>query len=259
MSNSALISYTRISPNRSVPRNHAIDRITVHCTAGQATAVGLGAIFASPARRASCQYGIGRDGAIALVCPEKDRSWCSSSPANDHRAITIEVSSEAVHPYAVTDAAYKALLDLLTDICRRNGKTKLVWFGDKAKTLAYAPKAGEMVMTVHRWFAAKACPGDWLYSRHPQIAAEVNRRLGGGAAAAAAPAPAKTESGAMVRVTTGRLNIRSGPGTGYKTVGQITDRGVYTIVAESTGSGASRWGKLKSGAGWISLDYVTRL
>lgn len=177
MSNSPLVSYTRISPNRTIPRNHAIDRVTVHCTAGHLTASGLGSVFAPPSRRASCTYGIAKDGTIALICPESDRSWCSSSPPNDHRAITIEVSSEAVHPYRVTDASYKALLDLLTDICKRNGKNKLLWFGDKAKTLAYTPRAGEMVMTVHRWFANKACPGDYLYSRHGQIAEEVNKRL----------------------------------------------------------------------------------
>ena len=177
MSNSPLVSYTRISPNRTIPRNHAIDRVTVHCTAGHLTASGLGSVFAPPSRRASCTYGIAKDGAIALICPESDRSWCSSSPPNDHRAITIEVSSEAVHPYKVTDASYKALLDLLTDICRRNGMTKLIWFGDKAKTLNYTPQLGEMVMTVHRWFANKACPGDYLYDRHGQIAEEVNKRL----------------------------------------------------------------------------------
>lgn len=177
MSNSGLVSYTRISPNRTIPRNHAIDRVTVHCTAGHLTASGLGSVFAPPSRRASCTYGIAKDGAIALICPESDRSWCSSNAANDHRAITIEVSSEAVHPYKVTEVSYKALLNLLTDICKRNGKTKLVWFGDKAKTLAYTPKAGEMVMTVHRWFANKACPGDYLYNRHGQIAEEVNKRL----------------------------------------------------------------------------------
>ena len=261
MSNSSLVSYTRISPNRTIPRNHAIDRVTVHCTDGQLSAAGLGSTFAPPSRRASCNYGIAKDGAIVLICPEKDRSWCSSSPPNDHRAITIEVSSEHVHPYKVTDAAYRSLLNLLTDICRRNGKTKLLWFGDKAKTLAYSPKSGEMVMTVHRWFANKACPGDYLYNLHPQIAAEVNRRLAGGSASTAVPTTStpKPASGKTVRVTTARLNIKRGPGTNYPVCGKITDRGIYTIVAESTGIGASKWGKLKSGAGWISLDYVTRI
>ena len=257
MSNSSLVIYTRISPNRTIPRNHAIDRVTVHCTDGQLSAAGLGSTFAPPSRRASCNYGIAKDGAIVLSCPEKDRSWCSSSPPNDHRAITIEVSSEHVHPYKVTDAAYRSLVNLLTDICRRNGKTKLLWFGDKAKTLAYSPKSGEMVMTVHRWFANKACPGDYLYNLHPQIAAEVNRRLAGGEEKPADPSTTKTNY--KIRVTTEALNIRKGPGTNYAKAGCITSKGIFTIVQESDGPGASKWGKLKSGVGWISLDYVTRI
>ena len=250
MSNSPLVNYTRLSPNRTVPRNHAIDTITIHCTAGQCTAVGLGNIFAPPARRASCNYGIGLDGSIALICPEKDRSWCSSNPPNDHRAITIEVSSEAVHPYKVNDAAYKALLNLLVDICQRNGIKKLVWSNSKSDRINHRNGCN---MTVHRDYANKACPGDYLYNLHPQIAAEVNRRLAGGAAD---PKPKGTAVSKVVRVTTGSLNIRSGPGTNYGTVGKITDKGIYTIVQESTGPGAKTWGKLKSGAGWISLDYT---
>lgn len=175
--NSSLVAYTKISPNRTSPRNHAIDRISIHCVVGQCSVETLGNIFAPTSKQASCNYGIGKDGKVGLYVEEKDRSWCTSSAANDHRAITIEVASDTTHPYAVTDAAYAALLDLCTDICRRNGKTKLLWLGDKDKTLAYTPAADEMVMTVHRWFANKACPGQFLLDRHPQIAAEVTARL----------------------------------------------------------------------------------
>ncbi len=181
MSNSSLVTYTKISPNRTSPRNHKIDTISIHCFVGQVTAksgCNAGAFTKyDPDNGASCNYVVGHDGSIGLCVEEKDRSWCTSSGSNDHRAVTIETASETKDPYKVTAAAYAALLDLVTDICRRNGAKKLLWFGDKAKTLAYTPKSGEMVMTVHRWFAAKACPGDWLYSRHGQIAAEVNKRL----------------------------------------------------------------------------------
>ena len=181
MSNSPLATYTRISPNRTSPRNHAIDRITIHCYVGQVTAeLGCsGARFTTydPIGGASCNYVVGCDGSIGLCVPEGDRSWCSSNRANDHRAVTIETASGTVHPYAVTDAAYSALLDLVIDICRRNGKRKLLWMEDKAKALAYMPAADEMVLTVHRWFAAKACPGQYLLERHEEIAAEVTRRL----------------------------------------------------------------------------------
>ena len=181
MSDSPLVTYTRISPNRSSPRSAAIDRITIHCYVGQVTAERgcSGARFVNydPVNGASCNYVVGYDGSIGLCVPEEDRSWCSSSPSNDSRAVTIETASDNFHPYAVTDAAYRALLDLVTDICRRNGKNRLIWMDNKTAALAYQPRDGEMVMTVHRWFAAKACPGEYLLGRHGEIAAEVTRRL----------------------------------------------------------------------------------
>ncbi len=195
MSNSKLVSYTKISPNKNSPRNKAIDRISIHCVVGQCTVERIGEIFAPSTRQASSNYGIGLDGRIGMYVEEKDRSWCTSSGANDHRAVTIEVASDTYHPYAVTSEAFSSLLDLCTDICRRNGKTKLLWFGDKDKTLAYKPKANEMVLTVHRWFANKACPGEYLYSRHGQIAAEVTARLGGSEGAGSTGAASKPSSG----------------------------------------------------------------
>lgn len=177
MSNSPLASVTQISPNRSSPRNHKIDRITIHCFVGQVTARRGCEVFLPATKKASCNYVIGYDGSIGLCVDEGDRSWCSSSSANDNRAVTIETASDNRAPYAVTEKAYSALLDLVTDICRRNGAKKLLWFGDKDKALSYTPKDGEMVMTVHRWFANKSCPGDYLYERHGEIAAEVTRRL----------------------------------------------------------------------------------
>lgn len=178
MSNSPLVTYTNITKNKNSPRNHAIDRITIHVIVAQWTAKQCCDYFATTPDQSSANYCVGKDGSIGLSVDEADRSWCSSSSANDHRAVTIETASDTKHPYAVTDKAYVALLDLVTDICKRNGKKKLLWFGDKDKTLAYEPAADEMVMTVHRWFANKACPGDYLYERHGAIAEEVNRRLG---------------------------------------------------------------------------------
>lgn len=180
MSNSSLVEYTKISPNKSSPRKNAIDRISIHCVVGQVSIQSLGSIFSPSSKKASSNYGIGYDGKVGMYVEEKDRSWCTSSSANDNRAVTIEVASDAKDPYAVRDAAYKGLLDLVTDICKRNGKNKLIWFGDKDTTLAYTPKSNEMVLTVHRWFANKSCPGNYLYNLHPQIVAEVNRRLAEG-------------------------------------------------------------------------------
>lgn len=194
MSNSGLVVYTKLSPNHSGQRTHSIDRITPHCVVGQLSCESICGCFTSPQREASCNYGIGMDGRISLSVEEKNRSWCSSSNANDQRAVTIECASDKTAPYAMTDAVYAALIDLCTDICKRNGKSKLLWFGDKNKTLSYEPKADEMIITVHRWFANKSCPGDWLYKRLGDLAAKVTSRLGGGS---------QQPSGTLYRVQTG--------------------------------------------------------
>ena len=167
MSNSSLICYTRLSPNCNKPRNHVLDTITIHHMAGNLSVEACGEMFARPSRKASSNYGVGSDGRIALYVDEANRSWCSSSPENDHRAVTIEVANCGGEPdWPVSDKAYAALLDLVTDICRRNGIKQLRYTGDKTGNL-----------TMHKWFAATACPGPYLESRFPAIAAEVNRRL----------------------------------------------------------------------------------
>ena len=173
MSNSSLISYTKISPNKTPNRSHKIDTITIHCVVGQCSVEALGNLFASTAKHASSNYGIGYDGKIGMYVEEKDCSWCSSSTANDSRAVTIEVASDTTHPYSVTDKAYAALIDLVTDICKRNGIKELKWKADKS----LIGQVDKQNMTVHRWFAPKACPGEYLYSRHADIAAKVNKRL----------------------------------------------------------------------------------
>ena len=175
MSNSPLVDYTRISPNKNSPRNHKIDTITIHCVVGQCTVETLGHTLAPTSRQASSNYGVGTDGKIGMYVEEKDRSWCSSNAANDNRAVTIEVASDTKHPYAVNDRAFAALLDLVTDICKRNGIKKLVWSTKKADRVNHKNGCN---MTVHRDYANKSCPGDYLYNRHGEIAAEVNRRLG---------------------------------------------------------------------------------
>lgn len=324
--NSPLVSYTKLSPNHSGQRTHTIDRITPHCVVGQCSVETLGNIFYPSSRQASCNYGIGADGRVGMYCEEKNRSWCSSSNANDQRAITIECASDTTAPYAFNDVVYNKLIELCVDICKRNGKTKLLWLGDKDKTLAYNPAANEMVLTVHRWFANKSCPGDWMYQRMDDLAAKVTAKLGGATTTNNFPAVpftvnvkiddlnyrsqpsmdgavkgqtgkgvftivevnngwGKLKSGAgwiwlgnpqyctigdtvktststfspyKVRVSIKDLNIRKGPGTNYASNG-FCSAGVYTIIEESDGAGATKWGKLKSGAGWVSLDYAKRV
>lgn len=178
-----MVSYTRLSPNHSGQRTHSIDRITPHCVVGQLSAESICGCFTSPSRQASCNYGIGMDGKVSLCVEEKNRSWCSSSNANDQRAVTIECASDKTEPYAMNSKVYDSLIKLCTDICRRNGKKKLLWLGDRNTTLNYTPKSDEMVLTVHRWFANKSCPGDWLYARLGDLAAKVTAALGTGISA----------------------------------------------------------------------------
>lgn len=182
-SNSKLATYKKISPNRTSPRNHAIDRITPHVVVGQLSAKSIAnlSMFTvyDTEDGASCNYAIGTEGEVALIVEEKDRSWCSSNRDNDMRSVTIECASNTSGDYAVNQTVYNKLLDLMEDICRRNGKSVLLWFGDKDRTLAYDPAPNEMVITVHRWFANKACPGNYIFSRLNKIASEVTKRLGG--------------------------------------------------------------------------------
>lgn len=171
--NSPLVTYTNITKNKTAKRNHAIDTITIHCIVGQWTAQQGCDYFATTDRKCSANYVVGKDGSIGLSVDEKDRSWCSSNTANDHRAITIEVASDTKAPYAVTDAAYNALISLVADICKRNGIKQLLWKADKD----LIGQVDKQNMTVHRWFANKSCPGDYLYERHSDIAAKVNAIL----------------------------------------------------------------------------------
>ena len=271
-SNSPLATVKLISPNKTVGRNHAIDTITIHCFVGQVTAKRGCEVFQPSSKGASCNYVVGYDGSIGLCVEEKDRSWCTggyktvngvktpirvngiSGKSNDYQAVTIEVASDATHPYAITEKAMAALIELCADICRRNGIKKLLWSGDK--NLVGNP--AKQNLTVHRWFANKACPGDYIYQRLGDIAAKVNAKLGASGAAVAPAAPV-SKVPYTVRITATDLRIRKGPSTDTAIVQKAIKPGVYTIVSEATGKGATLWGKLKSGLGWVSLDFCKKI
>lgn len=326
MSKSSLTDYTLLSPNNSGKRTHKVDRITPHCFVGQVTVEQGAKAFLSASKQASCQYVIAKDGKVALVCDEDNRSWCTSSNSNDQRAITIECASDTTQPYAFTDDCYNKLIELTIDICKRYGKTKLVWINDKDKALAYEPKDNELQVTVHRWFANKACPGNWLMGKMDDYVSKVNSRLKvvynekietskvlvDGDIITLKPGStywngdkitdwifkstlyyrgrndngiifSTLKTGAItgvvkesainelnnsssinnvtnnnlsykVKITADALRCRKGPGTNYAVNSIIKDKGVYTIIEERNG-----WGKLKSGAGWISLDYTSKI
>lgn len=233
MSNSSLISYTKISPNRTSPRKKPIRKITIHHMAGNLTVEQCGAVFAPTSRKASSNYGIGTDGRIGMYVEEKDRAWTSSSPDNDNQAVTIEVANNALGPnWTVSDKSMASLIDLCVDICKRNGIQRLNFTGDKTGNL-----------TMHCYFKSTLCPGPYLKSKFPYIASEVNKRL----CAEAAPEPF------IVQITASSLNVRKGPGTSYAVAQTVSKGQSFTIVQQQGG-----WGKLKSGAGWISLKYTAR-
>ena len=322
--NSPLVQHTRISPFQYGKRNHKIDTITIHCTAGQCLIENLGSWFQLQSVSAASNYGVDKDGRIGCFVNEDCAAITSNSRENDMRAVTIEVASDGSEPCYVRDAAYASMLNLVEDVCRRNGIMRLVWSDNKTDRMLHLNGCN---MTVHRDYnSGKSCPGGYLMSKMPNIAAEINRRLN--AASDPTPTPASTPSkeikagdkvkiieGAtytngrtipniiraetwivksvngstalidksvnggwsinstvdvkylqiadkdafvpyIIRVDVDALHIRLAPTTLSTIVGVIKDRGAYTIVAESDGIGATKWGKLKSGAGWISLDYV---
>lgn len=251
MSNSSLVNYTQLSPNCSKPRNHVIDKLTIHHMAGNLSVEQCGSVFAPTNRQASANYGIGTDGRVGLYVDEANRSWCSSNSANDNRAVTIEVANDEVGGnWHVSDTALEKLIALCVDICQRNGIAYINYTGDKSGNL-----------TMHKWFAATACPGPYLESKFPYISEQINARLGN-MQRPSAPTPSGTTP-YRVRVVIPDLNIRKGPGTNYGTVGKHTGKGVFTIVEEASGTGATRWGLLKAYQagrnGWISLDYAAKL
>lgn len=174
MSNSSLVKYIMSSPNTYGKRTHTIDTISIHCMVGQLSVESCGNIFVKKTAKASSNYGIGADGRIAMYVEEGYASQCTSNKANDERAVTIECASGTTAPYEVNSRVYNSLIDLLVDICQRNGIQKLVWSNNKSDRINHKNGCN---MTVHRDFDRKECPGEYLYSRMGQIANEVNQKL----------------------------------------------------------------------------------
>lgn len=185
--NSPLVAYTNLTSHYS-KRENPIELITIHCFVGQVTAKQGCDYFATTDRQASSNYVVGKDGSIGLSVEEKNRAWTSggtdaqgktiyvngiSGKMNDHRAVTIEVACDTTYPYAITDAAYKALVSLCADICKRNNIESLKWQANKNLVGNWSMQN----ITCHRWYAATACPGDYIYNRLGQIANEVNAIL----------------------------------------------------------------------------------
>lgn len=177
--NSKLATVTKLSPNCTKPRNHAIDRLTPHHMAGKLSVESALAWFAKESTQASCNYCIDYEGRIGLCVDEANRPWTTSSRANDNRAITFEVSNigGASEGWPISEKSFEALVALCTDICERYGKTKLLYIDNKDKALSYEPKEDEMILTKHEWFANTTCPGPSLGAKFPELAARVTKNL----------------------------------------------------------------------------------
>ena len=165
--NSHLTQYVYLTANAAFPRERPIDTITIHHMAGTLELENLGAEFAKADRRASANYGIDVNGRVGLFVEEANRAWTSSNVENDSRAVTIEVANDEVGGFwHVSDASYRALIDLCVDICRRNGIQMLYYTGDTKGNL-----------TIHKMFSETECPGFYLQGKMLDIADAVNAQL----------------------------------------------------------------------------------
>lgn len=230
--NSPLVEYTRISPNKNSPRNNTIQAIVVHHMAGVMSVEQFGNLVANPSRQMSATYAIGNDGRIGMYCEEKDRSWCSSSSKVDNRAITIEVSNNVSgEPWSISDKAYASLIKLCADICKRNGIKKLEYTGDLNGTLLR-----------HCDIVATQCPGTWIKAHTKELCDKVN---------------------ALINEPAGLYTKTLNAGTpiyaeiGKAATGKITTTTKYTIVEEKVVN-YIKYGKLKSGAGWVEIEKLKR-
>ena len=252
MSNSPLVSYTKLSPNHSGKRKVKIDTITPHCVVGHLSLQSLGNVFSSPSRQASSNYGIDDNGRIGMYVHENNRSWCTSSASNDQRAVTIEIASDTTLPYKITNKAMDGLIRLSVDICKRNDIPRLLWRADKT----LIGQVDKQNITVHRWFANKSCPGDYVFNRLGEVADEVNKII---VPKPEIVIPNNGKPPYKVRVKADLLNHRKGPGTNFPINGRLKKGDVFTIVEEAYGVGASKWGRSWSGSIWVSLDHCEKL
>lgn len=243
---STLVTVTDWTTKHSGKRTQGISKITIHHMAGVMSAEQCMRYHRTANVQASANYYIGKSGEIGQSVHESDRAWTSSSNWNDQRAVTIEVSnSKTGEPWEISGKAYASLIALCADICKRNGIESVHYTGAKDGSL-----------TEHRMFSSTACPGTTIHNMLVSGAIEndINGFLKG---TAASETPASLHAAGLVRVLIPDLNVRKGPGTNYAKAGKCPP-GVYTIVEKQSGQGStSGWGKLKSGIGWISLDYTT--
>lgn len=289
---STLATVGRLSPNCTKPRNSKICRLTPHCVAGNLTIEATlnlpRFINPDPVNGASCNYAIGSDGRIGLGVEETNRSWCSSSSTNDNQAITFEIANNGAGPdWSMSEEAINKFLDASVEIAKAYGFKQII-YKDKPSNIqtsqvepwikTWAP-ANAMIITLHSWYANKACPGPYLIRQLPWLAKEMTRRLNGSAPekfVGEGSAPPKENIPAsitkptpslppvfvpyLVKVKIAALNVRLNPNINSTIVKTLkNDKNAYTIVEEVDGPGATKWCKLKSGIGWVAKDFIDKL
>ena len=287
---SSLATFEFISPNKGIPRNRTIRRLSPHCVAGNLSVESTLKLAAFQAGgSASTNYAIDSTGRSGLGVEETNRAWTTSSAANDNEAITFEIANNGGAPdWRMSDAAINTFLDQAVETCKYYGY-KSVAYQEKPSNVTIGTDATEawiktwapdssMIITLHNWYKNKACPGPYFMRQLPWLVREMNKRLqdpnwtpekfiGEGAVKpdTSPQTPAKTppsnEGGVsyFIRINTTSLNVRKGPGTNYEVVKTlINDKNIYTIIEEANAPDGSKWGRFKSGIGWVSLKYTAR-
>ena len=245
MSNSSLVSYTwQGSTSNSNPRDHVIDTITIHHMAANGSLEGCFKTLAYKQNPGSVNYGIDSDGRIGLMIPENLRAWTSDSRPNDMRAVTIEVANDQPSDdggWHVSDKAYAALINLCADICKRNGKNTMIWCSTLALTNARTFKANEMRMTIHQWFVPTGCPGAYLLSKMPDIAAQVTKKI--------------QQPTNRVQATHSCYTYGSNS-KGMPDVNGAYPSGSQWTVEKVISYAGQQWGKIKGSNNWIRMSDV---
>lgn len=255
--NSSMVNYTKISPNKNTTRVHSthnpkgvIDKITIHHCAGKLSVESIGNVFAGSDRQASSNYGIGTDGRIGMYVEEKHRAWTSANAANDYRAVTIEVANDQIGGnWHVSDKVLNKLVDLCVDICKRNGIKKLNYTGDKNGNL-----------TMHKWFVATTCPGPYLESKFPWIADQVNKKLNATTSTTTTTTTSTYKAGQVVQLSnvplyaTSVTTTVSGKRTGtyYIWSGDMVNKRIR--ITNST----SNVGKTGQVTGWVNVADIEK-
>ena len=239
MSDSSLAKQHYWTNNYSSRGGQKIKKIAIHHMAGNLTPKQCYNVWKT--REASAHYAIDKNGNIGQLVHEKYRAWSLASSYWDSRAVAIECANSTGSPnWAVSDKTIKSLIKLVADIAYRNGINKITYTGNFNGTLI-----------MHKWCCSTACPGPYLSKTFSYIAKEANKLLQQKKKGTSSSSSSSSSSSYKVKVNVSDLYIRKGPGTNYDTNGFIKP-GVYTIVETKNG-----WGKLKSGQGWIYLDYTS--